>query len=110
MGYSVNYIPADVREYIHLAGRVGRIGQSGSGMSTGGKITCIVSEDDDNDNNNNLDRMIELSNVLDFNFIDLDVNTFIEDVVDWSKLNVEDMRRYLEDKITLLDNDDDNDN
>ena len=34
----------DPREYVHLAGRVGRIGQIGSATGTGGRVTCILEQ------------------------------------------------------------------
>jgi len=117
--YTVNYLPDDPREYIHLAGRVGRIGQLGSVSAVvGGKVTCVVTEEEGRE------RMDHLSDVLGFNFVDLESVEEEKNIgfglgkndedgdenddgpeVDWGNANVEDMRRYLEDKITLLDSD-----
>jgi superfamily II DNA/RNA helicase len=40
------FLPADEREYLHLAGRVGRIGQQGAVRGQGGRVTTILGPDD----------------------------------------------------------------
>ena len=48
------YLPVDdPREYIHLAGRVGRVGQDGSVKGNGGRVVSIVREEDSSE----LDRL-----------------------------------------------------
>eukprot|EP00591_Stephanopyxis_turris_P004839 CAMPEP_0195509416 /NCGR_PEP_ID=MMETSP0794_2-20130614/2359_1 /TAXON_ID=515487 /ORGANISM="Stephanopyxis turris, Strain CCMP 815" /LENGTH=773 /DNA_ID=CAMNT_0040636633 /DNA_START=214 /DNA_END=2536 /DNA_ORIENTATION=+ len=98
------YLPADdVREYVHLAGRVGRIGQLGAYDSDGlgGRVTSILSPEEKDD-------MEELASGLGFEFVDVDyvdsdLPTLQDGSLDYDKADVEDMRRYLEDKITLLE-------
>lgn len=100
------YLPADdPREYLHLAGRVGRIGQMGSVAGSGGRVTSILRPDE-------ADQMEELAKELNFEFIDLDYETSGFDLsgdeeADLEESDVEDLRRYLEDTITLLDTTDD---
>ena len=83
------YLPAnDPREYVHLAGRVGRIGQLGSVTGVGGRVTSILRPEE-------AEQMENLAKQLGFEFVD----------AEYAKAeisNVEDMRRYLEDTITLL--------
>jgi reverse gyrase len=79
----------DPREYLHLAGRVGRIGQLGSVTGVGGRVTSILHPEE-------AELMEKLSEQLGFTFVD----------IEYAKAeitNVEDMRRYLEDTITLLE-------
>jgi superfamily II DNA/RNA helicase len=81
------YLP-NPREYIHLAGRVGRIGQLGSVTGVGGRVTSILHPEE-------ATLMDDLSKELGFQFVD----------IEYAKAdltNVDDMRRYLEDTITLL--------
>ncbi|KAL3810056.1 hypothetical protein ACHAXA_007806 [Cyclostephanos tholiformis] len=86
------FLPAnDPREYLHLAGRVGRIGQQGSVRGQGGRVTTIL----DRKEASQFDRLAEFLG-FDFN----DVAPLQAEVTNES--NVEDMRRYLEDTITLL--------
>jgi superfamily II DNA/RNA helicase len=86
------FLPAnDPREYLHLAGRVGRIGQQGSVRGQGGRVTTIL----DRKEASQFDRLAEF---LGFDFDD--VAPIQADVTNES--NVEDMRRYLEDTMTLL--------
>jgi superfamily II DNA/RNA helicase len=86
------FLPAnDPREYLHLAGRVGRIGQQGSVRGQGGRVTTIL----DRKEASQYDRLAEF---LGFEFDD--VAPLQAEVTDES--NLEDMRRYLEDTLTLL--------
>lgn len=86
------YIPAnDPREYLHLAGRVGRIGQTGSVSGTGGRVTSILRPAE-------ASQFVDLSKLLNFTFLDAE---YASDDVKGSD-DVERIRRYLEDKITLL--------
>jgi superfamily II DNA/RNA helicase len=86
------FLPAnDPREYLHLAGRVGRIGQQGSVRGQGGRVTTIL----DQKEASQFDRLAEF---LGFDFDD--VAPIQAEVTNES--NVEDMRRYLEDTMTLL--------
>lgn len=86
------YIPEDdPREYLHLAGRVGRIGQMGSVAGKGGRVTSILTNDEAH-------KMSSLASKLNFSFIDIEYDS---GEVDQS--NVEDIRRYLEDAISLID-------
>jgi len=110
------YLPAnDPREYVHLAGRVGRIGQLGSASGTGGRVTSILRPEE-------ADQMQDLAKSLEFDFIDVDYlkadipsiefasdddedleGDDDEDILD--KDQMEEYRRYLEDTITLLGED-----
>jgi superfamily II DNA/RNA helicase len=96
------YLPIeDPREYVHLAGRVGRIGQVGSVLGDGGHVISILPE-------KNAQKMQELADSLGFEFIDLDTGFSLlpkgeDGSIDTEKANVEDMRRYLEDQMTFLD-------
>lgn len=86
------FLPAnDPREYLHLAGRVGRIGQQGSVRGQGGRVTTILDESE-------AAQFHELAEFLGFQYDDvppLPAEVTVES-------DVEDMRRYLEDTITLL--------
>jgi len=86
------YLPAnDPREYVHLAGRVGRIGQQGSVAGKGGRVTTILDPAD-------AQKMESMAEFLGFNLIDVDpVKVEFNE-----ESNVEDMRRFLEDSFTLL--------
>ncbi|GFH52751.1 hypothetical protein CTEN210_09227 [Chaetoceros tenuissimus] len=87
------YLPVeDPREYVHLAGRVGRIGQMGSVAGTGGRVTSILFPSE-------AEKMVDLARELNFDFVDVDYDG-AETVTETS--DVEDMRRYLEDKLTLV--------
>jgi superfamily II DNA/RNA helicase len=86
------FLPAnDPREYLHLAGRVGRIGQQGSVRGRGGRVTTILDQEEALE----FDRLAEF---LGFEFED--VAPIQAEVTEES--DVEDMRRFLEDTITLL--------
>lgn len=95
------YLPADdPREYLHLAGRVGRLGQLGSVLGSGGRVISILTPEE-------ADKMVDLARELNFTFVDVEPET--ETLVrtedggfDVDKNNVEVMRRYLEDSLTLL--------
>ncbi len=85
------YIPVDdPREYLHLAGRVGRIGQMGSVSGSGGRVTSILRPDE-------ADQMTKLADELNFSFLDVEYESGEVD-----ESNVEDMRRFLEDTISLV--------
>ena len=86
------FLPAnDPREYLHLAGRVGRIGQQGSVRGQGGRVTTILSKEDSS-------QYDELANFLGFEFEDVaPIQTEVTESSD-----IEDMRRLLEDTVTLL--------
>ncbi len=87
------YLPADdPREYLHLAGRVGRIGQMGSVAGTGGRVTSILRPDD-------AEKMVTLAKELNFDFIDVEYET---EEMNTESTDVEDMRRFLEDTLTLV--------
>lgn len=81
----------DPREYLHLAGRVGRIGQQGSVRGEGGRVTTILDQDE-------APKFDQMATFLGFNYEDVaPIKAEISEQSD-----VEDMRRYLEDTITLL--------
>ena len=85
------YLPTDdPREYLHLAGRVGRIGQMGSVSGSGGRVTSILRPGE-------AEEMESLAKALDFSFEDLE---YLSKQGDES--NIDDMRRYLEDTISLV--------
>jgi len=111
------YLPfEDPREYIHLAGRVGRVGQMGSASGGGGRVVAILKEDD-------IEKMDDLSATLGFNVteieleeeesfgVELDDDNDNDDEeeaikmkdVDEDRMKLERMRRYLEDTLTLVD-------
>ena len=92
------YLPMDdPREYVHLAGRVGRIGQIGSVLGDGGHVVSILPED-------KAGKMQELAEYLGFEFTDLDTTfDLIPKEGAAEATDVETLRRYLEDQITLLD-------
>ena len=86
------YLPTDdPREYLHLAGRVGRIGQMGSVSGSGGRVTSILRPGE-------AEKMESLAESLGFSFEDVE---YIGSSVDES--NIDDMRRFLEDTLTLVD-------
>ena len=87
------YLPADdPREYLHLAGRVGRIGQMGSVSGSGGRVTSILRPSE-------AEKMVDLANALNFDFVDVEYEA---DEVNAESSDVEDMRRFLEDTLTLV--------
>lgn len=97
------YLPIeDPREYVHLAGRVGRIGQVGSVLGDGGHVISILPKD-------KADKMQALADALGFEFTDLDTDfsSLIpkgeDGSMDTENTDVETMRRYLEDQVTLLE-------
>ena len=109
------FLPAnDPREYLHLAGRVGRIGQQGSVQGKGGQVTTILDEEE-------ASQYDKMSKFLGFDYVDVEP---LKTEMNVEESDVEDMRRYLEDTITLLgtvdepevkyasdvDDDDDDDN
>jgi superfamily II DNA/RNA helicase len=86
------YLPTDdPREYVHLAGRVGRIGQMGSVSGSGGRVTSILRPGE-------AEEMEGLAKSLNFSFEDVE---YSKSEVDES--NIDDMRRFLEDTLTLVD-------
>ena len=81
----------DPREYLHLAGRVGRIGQQGSVRGQGGRVTTILDQDE-------APKFDQMATFLGFDYEDVaPIKAEISEQSD-----VEDMRRYLEDTISLL--------
>jgi superfamily II DNA/RNA helicase len=97
------YLPIeDPREYVHLAGRVGRVGQMGSVQGGGGQVISVLKDQD-------ASKMDVLASELGFEFTDVVVNQdedlfarTAEGEVDLDSVDVEKMRRYLEDTISLL--------
>ena len=62
------YLPMDdPREYVHLAGRVGRVGQEGSVRGSGGRVVSILKEED-------AGNMDTLARELGFTFTDIEVD------------------------------------
>jgi superfamily II DNA/RNA helicase len=104
------YLPIDdPREYVHLAGRVGRVGQMGSVQGGGGQVISVLKDQD-------ASKMDVLAAELGFEFTDVvvkqdeDLFARTEDGdVDLDSVDVEKMRRYLEDTISLLRSIDDDD-
>jgi superfamily II DNA/RNA helicase len=116
------YLPMDdPREYVHLAGRVGRVGQKGSVRGSGGRVVSILKEED-------APAMERLSESLGFEFTDIEVqaetmpsvvssqvdddedddeddNLNDSDVDKMRDSDVDKMRRYFEDTMNLLDAD-----
>ena len=101
------YLPMDdPREYVHLAGRVGRVGQMGSARGGGGRVVSILKEGE-------AQNMDVLAKELGFEFSDLD-GTFDTPVIrqsedgdiDLEDSDLDEMRRYLEDTLNLLEADD----
>jgi len=74
---------------LHLAGRVGRIGQLGSVTGVGGRVTSILRPEE-------ASQMDELSEQLGFDIVDVE---YVKPEI----TNVDDMRRYLEDTLTLIE-------
>lgn len=97
------YLPNDdPREYVHLAGRVGRVGQMGSVKGDGGHVVSILNEEDAN-------KMTDLAKELQFEFVDVEPlseefsRLSDEALDDIEKEDVEEARRILEDTMTLID-------
>lgn len=97
------YLPLDdPREYVHLAGRVGRVGQMGSVRGGGGRVVSILSEDE-------AEKYEEMARELKFDFVDLEEplpESFSRDtdsVLDVNEENLEELRQRLEDTMTLLE-------
>eukprot|EP00521_Asterionellopsis_glacialis_P011615 CAMPEP_0195307026 /NCGR_PEP_ID=MMETSP0707-20130614/37503_1 /TAXON_ID=33640 /ORGANISM="Asterionellopsis glacialis, Strain CCMP134" /LENGTH=691 /DNA_ID=CAMNT_0040371263 /DNA_START=117 /DNA_END=2192 /DNA_ORIENTATION=+ len=99
------YLPVDdPREYVHLAGRVGRVGQMGSKLGGGGRVVSILKEGTE------AEQMEGLAEELGFEFEDVadvqeddTIKRTNEGDVDLSENSLEDMRRYLEDTVSLID-------
>ena len=91
------YLPMDdPREYVHLAGRVGRVGQKGPVLGDGAHVVSILKEEE-------ASKMDDLAKTLGFEFTDKEVeNIDTVDVSDAESLDVESARRFLEDTLTLL--------
>jgi len=109
------YLPTeDPREYVHLAGRVGRVGQTGSKRGTGGQVYSILKSED-------ASKMESLATELGFEFKDVKavevevprLKTLSDDdddddenedgeeeMLDPSDLDK--MRRFLEDTVSLV--------
>lgn len=100
------YLPMDdPREYVHLAGRVGRVGQMGSVRGSGGRVVSILKEEE-------ADKMELLASELGFEFSDVvmdpsemrlptteDGEIDLDDVGD---VEVEKLRRLFEDTLNLV--------
>ena len=110
------YLPTeDPREYVHLAGRVGRVGQTGSVRGTGGQVFSILKSED-------ASKMDTMAKELGFEFTDVapigaEVPRFMTDDGDGDDEGDEDdddeeemldpkdldkMRRFLEDTVSLV--------
>lgn len=94
------YLPFDdPREYVHLAGRVGRVGQMGSAKGSGGRVIAVLKQDE-------ASKMDELAKNLGFEFTDIELDEDDAMVMsgddDENAMDVEKMRRYLEDTLTLV--------
>jgi superfamily II DNA/RNA helicase len=88
------YLPMDdPREYVHLAGRVGRVGQKGSSRGGGGRVVSVLKEAE-------AGKMEDLAKELGFEFTDV---TLTPKKMDLENASVDEMRRYLEDSITFFD-------
>jgi superfamily II DNA/RNA helicase len=100
------YLPIDdPREYVHLAGRVGRIGQTGSVRGTGGRVVSILREEE-------AGKMEDLARELQFEFIDVEpvgesFDRTEDGSIDLEKVDVDKARRLLEDTLTLVSLSDD---
>ncbi|KAL3917021.1 MAG: hypothetical protein SGILL_004909, partial [Bacillariaceae sp.] len=120
------YLPTeDPREYVHLAGRTGRVGQRGSVRGTGGRVVSILKKED-------ADKMNDMASNLGFEFADIeaintdsDIERIFADLASNDDDNDEDdddsipsdsrdfsspedldkARRYLEDAVSLLSTD-----
>jgi superfamily II DNA/RNA helicase len=96
------YLPMDdPREYVHLAGRVGRVGQQGCVLGDGGHVISILKEEE-------ADKMKVLAHSLGFEFTDIDTSfdlvPRLEDgSIDTESTDFEKLRRMLEDTITLVE-------
>ncbi|KAL3772754.1 hypothetical protein ACHAWO_004116 [Cyclotella atomus] len=85
------FLPADEREYLHLAGRVGRIGQQGAVRGQGGKVTTIIDPEDS-------PKYEKMASFLGFEFTDIEPpqpEGYGRDV------DVDEARRNLEDLLML---------
>jgi len=99
------YLPHDPREYIHLVGRLGRIGQSNT-IETTRRVTCILQPSEQI-------QMDILAKTLNFTIHDLNLtqphlpSIYTNDDQlydqDLDETQVQNLKRYFEDKITLLD-------
>lgn len=97
------YLPMDdPREYVHLAGRVGRIGQMGSVAGGGGRVISILKAGEE------AEQMDTLAKTLGFDFID-SPSTVDDGIVrtedgsiDVEGTDVEKLRRMLEDTMSLV--------
>mmetsp|Transcript_6485 Transcript_6485/g.13778 ORF Transcript_6485/g.13778 Transcript_6485/m.13778 type:complete len:800 (+) Transcript_6485:188-2587(+) len=104
------YLPTeDPREYVHLAGRVGRVGQTGSKRGTGGQVYSIVKSED-------ASKMESLATELGFEFkdvkaVEVEVPRLVipsddddedEDEKILNQTDLDKMRRLLEDTVSLV--------
>jgi len=96
------YLPMDdPREYVHLAGRVGRVGQSGNILGDGAHVVSILKEEE-------ASKMNELAEKLGFEFTDIDAEPDVmpkdeDSSAPTDNRGLEKMRRYLEDTMNLVD-------
>jgi superfamily II DNA/RNA helicase len=95
------YLPMDdPREYVHLAGRVGRVGQMGSVRGGGGQVISVLREEE-------AGKMETLANELGFEFTDVEVAPQMvfsrteDGEVDLENADVDKLRRYLEDTMSF---------
>eukprot|EP00980_Cylindrotheca_fusiformis_P008231 scaffold1736_cov127-Cylindrotheca_fusiformis.AAC.45 len=100
------YLPMDdPREYVHLAGRVGRVGQKGSVRGSGGRVISILKDEE-------AEKMEVLAKELGFEFSDIEMDPaemrlpITEDgEIDIDSLDdveVEKFRRLFEDTLNLV--------
>jgi len=97
------YLPMDdPREYVHLAGRVGRVGQMGSIRGRGGRVVSILKEEE-------ASKMETLSDELGFEFSEielapeeLDLPRTEDGEIDLDHVEVEKLRRLFEDTLNLV--------
>jgi len=109
------YLPMhDAREYVHLAGRVGRVGQappnSSGANSGGGNVISVLRKGEAH-------LMDDLASQLGFEFSDIDMDAIrgpsFSEILDkehgetGGEGDLESMRRYLEDTLNLLSLNDD---
>lgn len=87
------FLPADdPREYLHLAGRVGRIGQQGSVRGQGGRVTTVLDPED-------AAKYEEMASFLGFEFTDIEAPKQEMN----NDADLDESRRNLEDLLTLVE-------
>jgi hypothetical protein len=84
INYVLQFLPAnDPREYLHLAGRVGRIGQQGSVRGQGGRVTTILDQEE-------ASQFDQLAEFLGFDFDDV---VLIQSEVNMKRMMKREMKR-----------------